>query len=133
MEDSESPNLRHALRALIVNDCRVEQAILVGSLRALGVESLVANNAEEALEIIYEGAIVDLIIMDKDMPVMDDGIHATRRLRAMGVTAKILGIITFYTREAVLDFLYAGADDVVLKPVKIEKLISILEEINNDI
>ena len=75
MEDSESPNLRHALRALIVNDCRVEQAILVGSLRALGVESLVANNAEEALEIIYEGAIVDLIIMDKDMPAMDDGIH----------------------------------------------------------
>lgn len=51
----------------------------------------------------------------------------------MGVTAKILGIITFYTREAVLDFLYAGADDVVLKPVRIEKLISIIEEINNDI
>ena len=51
----------------------------------------------------------------------------------MGVTAKILGIITCYTREAELEFLHAGANEVVPKPVKIEKLVSILKEINNDI
>ena len=50
----------------------------------------------------------------------------------MGVTTKIIGISTEDMREVELEFLSAGADEFVPKPVKREKLMSILEEIDNE-
>ncbi|KAH7659579.1 Histidine kinase protein [Dioscorea alata] len=126
-------SLKHKLRALVVNDSKFEQVLLVAVLSRVGVETLVADNEKEALEVIQEGVILDLIIMDREMHDLDDGIHATRKLRAMGVTAKIIGISTEDMREAELEFLNAGADEYLTKPVKKEKLMSILEEIDNKI
>ncbi|KAM0934399.1 putative histidine kinase response regulator and transcription factor RR-A-type family [Dioscorea sansibarensis] len=74
-QNPDAPSLKRKLRALIVDDCKFQQSILVGYLRGLGVESLVANNGEEALRIMLEGPMLDLIIMDKDMPEMN-GIQA---------------------------------------------------------
>ncbi|KAM0934403.1 putative histidine kinase response regulator and transcription factor RR-A-type family [Dioscorea sansibarensis] len=126
-------SLKHKLRALVVNDSKLEQVLLVAILTRLGVETLVADNEKEALEVIQGGAILDLIVMDREMHELDDGIHATRKLRAMGVTAKIIGISNEDMREVELEFLNAGADEFVPKPIKREKLMSILEEIDNEI
>lgn len=68
-------SLKHKLRALVVNDSKFEQVLLVAVLSRVGVETLVADNEKEALEVIQEGAIVDLIIMDREMHELDDGIH----------------------------------------------------------
>ncbi|KAM0934402.1 putative response regulator and transcription factor RR-A-type family [Dioscorea sansibarensis] len=103
----DAPSLKHKMRVLVVNDSKFEKAFLVAILAGLGVETLVADNEKEALE-------------------------ATRKLRAMGVTTKIIGISTEDMRDVELEFLSAGADEFVPKPVKREKLMSILEEIDNE-
>ncbi len=55
-----------------------------------------------------------------------DGLDATRRLRAMGVTSPIVALTANAMVEQHQEFLDAGADAVLTKPVEIKALISML-------
>jgi CheY-like chemotaxis protein len=61
----------------------------------------------------------------QEMPVMD-GLEATRRLRAMGVKAPIVALTANAMSEQQEEFLDAGADAVLTKPVEYKALVSML-------
>lgn len=89
---------------------------------AFEYEIFEANNGEEACEI-AENEVVDLILLDWEMPVMK-GIDALRRLKAQEKTKTIPIIMVTGRAESddLKEAFDAGATDYVEKPVREKEL-----------
>ncbi|MFC1586528.1 chemotaxis protein CheW [Fibrobacterota bacterium] len=68
-----------ALRLLLVDDTPFYQSMLSSYLQGVGVETTVAGNGREALELMQQSAF-NAVISDLDMPVMD-GLEFIRHIR----------------------------------------------------
>ncbi len=99
---------REALRTLL---SVVEDIEVVGD----------AGDGEEALRTSVTHQ-PDIILMDLRMPVMD-GATATRRLKSILPTAKVIVLTTFDDDQAIYDGLSAGAVGYLLKDTSSEKLV----------
>ncbi|KAI9186325.1 hypothetical protein LWI28_016191 [Acer negundo] len=113
--------------ALIVDDDRVIRKIHSTILRSLKVKSEMAVNGKEAVDLFRSGANFDIVFMDLEMPIMN-GIEATKELRAMGVTCKIVGV-TSRDNEVKEAFLEAGLDFCHLKPLTVAKVTPLLGQL----
>ncbi|KAK2637970.1 hypothetical protein Ddye_025765 [Dipteronia dyeriana] len=113
------------LFTLIVDDdpivCKIHSSIL----NSVGFIAQVASNGKEAVDLFRSGVTFDIVFIDMDMPIMN-GIEATKQLRAMGVTCKIVGV-TSRDNEAKEAFLEAGLDFCHLKPLTVAKVTPFLE------
>lgn len=83
-------------------------------LQNLNLQCDEAENGQIAVDLHKQGKVYDLILMDKEMPVMD-GHEATRRLRVMGVKTPIVALTgNALTTDREL-FYEAGVDDFQTK------------------
>ncbi|XP_037497127.1 two-component response regulator 24 [Jatropha curcas] len=78
-----------------------------------------AVNGKEAVDLHCLGLSYNLIVMNMEMPVMH-GYEATKELRDMGVYSAIVGVVS--RNEEAENFMEAGLDGCVSKPLSIEKL-----------
>jgi len=69
------------LRVLVAEDNIINQKVLNGMLNESGMDIVMAENGQEALDILENDANFALILMDAHMPIMD-GYDATRAVRA---------------------------------------------------
>ena len=89
-----------------------------------------AQNGEEAIAILEENHIVDLILMDIEMPKMN-GIKATEIIKTKFPQIKIVMITVFDNDDNVFNAIKAGADGYLLKETKAEKIYeAIIETLN---
>lgn len=89
-----------------------------------------AQNGEEAIAILEENHVVDLILMDIEMPVMN-GIKATEIIKSKFPQIKIVMITVFDNDDHVFNAIKAGADGYLLKKTKGDKIYeAILETLN---
>jgi len=67
-------------RILLAEDNHINQTVILGLLEDTGIEIIIANNGQEAIEQLkaYDG--IELILMDINMPIMD-GYEATAYIR----------------------------------------------------
>lgn len=65
------PNQRTKIKALVVDDNMINQALHRRLLHNLGIENHVVGNGREAVDVHCSGRRFDLILMDLDMPVMN--------------------------------------------------------------
>ena len=86
-----------------------------------------AQNGEEAIAILEENHVVDLILMDIEMPIMN-GIKATEIIKSKYPQIKIIMITVFDNDENVFDAIKAGADGYLLKETKAEKIYEAIRE-----
>jgi DNA-binding NarL/FixJ family response regulator len=105
-----------------------DQALVRGGLRAI-------LDAQDDLEVVGEaedGDVAvelaaelrpDVVVMDIRMPRLD-GIEATRRLAARGVTSRVMVLTTFDLDEYVYEALRAGAAGFMLKDAPPQRLAS---------
>lgn len=127
---------RAGLRILVVEDNIVNQKVIAGILKPMGISVIIADNGKVALDVLEKNKDFDLIFMDVNMPVMD-GIETTKRIRAQDQFAKIP--ILALTADAFSanreECLNAGMDDFVSKPFTAKLIEAAIERsirINND-
>ena len=109
---------------LLVEDEPAQRAVLSYNLEAEGFAVQTADNGEDALALIAEGA-PDLILLDWMMPHVS-GIEVCRRLKARPETRGI-PIIMLSARSEDVDKvrgLETGADDYVIKPYSVSELMA---------
>ena len=118
-------------RILIAEDNIVNQNVLLGILKKLGLSADVAANGADAVKAL-ETHPYDLVLMDVQMPKMD-GRQATRIIRDLksGVLSHRVPIVAITAHAMDSDreeCMAAGMDDYIAKPVDLGALIAALEK-----
>ncbi|NPA55156.1 MAG: response regulator [Epsilonproteobacteria bacterium] len=121
---------------LVVEDNPANQMFMKVILQKMGITFDIANDGVEAVEKFKENKY-DLILMDENMPRMS-GREATKEIRKIELTQKLSPtIIVALTANAIAGdkekFILAGMDYYLSKPLDIEKLKEIFEEIHKRI
>jgi PAS domain S-box-containing protein len=118
------------LHILVAEDNAINQMVISAVLESLGASFEVFDDGEKILERLAAPANAlqapDLVLMDIQMPVMG-GIEAMQKIRALSSTASALPILAV-TAHAMTgqkeEYLAAGMDGYVSKPILAEDLIS---------
>ncbi|XP_024371609.1 uncharacterized protein [Physcomitrium patens] len=112
-------------KILLVEDTRINRIILRKVLQNLNLLCDEAENGQIAIDFHKQGRTYDLVLMDKEMPVMD-GHEATRQLRNMGVKTPIVALTGNALTTDREMFFEAGVDDFQTKPLSRDKLVQLL-------
>ena len=110
-------NRLKGVRVLLVEDYEINRDIASYHLEEAGCRVFHAGNGREALSFLERNDTIDLIFMDLHMPEMD-GLEATRKLRASGLTTIIIGMTASAYSEDRSRSLAAGMDDFITKPLR---------------
>lgn len=117
------------LKILVTEDEAINRMYITTILQRNGWEIDEAADGVEALERI-SGSKYDIILMDISMPKMN-GLDATTEIRKNETEGTHLPIIALTAHAFPSDrkkFLEAGMDDVVVKPLNEETLISVISK-----
>jgi signal transduction histidine kinase/ActR/RegA family two-component response regulator len=114
-----------ALRLLAAEDNPTNQQVLAAVMGSLGLEVDIVADGRQAFEAWRDNAY-DLILMDIQMPVMD-GIDSARAIRAAEAEqgrrrTPIIALTANALSHQVEEYLAAGMDGHVAKPIEIAKL-----------
>jgi two-component system, sensor histidine kinase len=117
------------LRVLAAEDNATNQLVLKTVLHSLGVTPLIVDNGALAVEASSKQPF-DLILMDIQMPVMD-GVAATRAIRRREAETDIprtpiVALSANAMSHQVAEYLAAGMDGHIAKPIEIGKLYAVL-------
>ncbi len=118
-----------SLRIIAAEDNSYNQKLLKIMMRRLGCKIEMVMNGEELVERLND-TVVDLILMDINMPKMD-GLEATRKIRAGEVlpenkSAKIIALSAAARLEDTNECYEAGMDGFLSKPFKYEEMVEVL-------
>jgi signal transduction histidine kinase/ActR/RegA family two-component response regulator len=129
---SQPSQMQHKLhgRVLLVEDNPINQMVARKMLEKIGVETELAGNGQEALDLLHEHNF-DAVLMDCQMPVLD-GFNATRQLREREreQQCKPLAVIAMTANVMEGDrerCLKAGMNDYIGKPFTNEGLHATLQ------
>ena len=113
---------------LVVEDNELNMKLLRDVLFATGYRTLEATTGAEAVEL-ASAKVPDLVLMDIQLPDFD-GVQALHRLRANERTATIpvLAVTAQAMEGDRQEFLAAGFDGYVSKPLNIRELVSTVRQ-----
>jgi two-component system response regulator AtoC len=107
-------------RALVVDDERKMRRILQMLLEKMGIESIAADTAEEALAMLAAER-VDLVLSDLRLPGLS-GIDLLARVRETEPELAFIVLTAFGSVETAVEAMKRGASDYVLKPFDLDAL-----------
>jgi len=124
------PKLREDLRILVAEDNKVNQAVIVQQLRALGYPADVASDGREALERWGQGSYA-LVVTDLQMPEMD-GYELSAAIRAeekksARARVPIIALTANVLKDEALRCQAAGMDDYLSKPAGLPQIKAVFE------
>lgn len=114
-------------KVLLVDDDLRNTFALSKMLRKRGMNVIIADNGQMALDKLKQEKGIELIMMDIMMPIMD-GYQAMQKIRENNETAS-LPIIALTARampEEQARCLDAGANDYMIKPVDVDRLLTLI-------
>ncbi len=114
-------------KVLLVDDDLRNTYALSKVLRDHGLEVVMADNGQLALEKLAQEEGIELVLMDIMMPVMD-GYEAMRKIRQQPNWKKlpIIALTAKAMAEDRMKSIEAGANDYCAKPVDVDRLISMM-------
>ena len=112
-------------KILMADDDRIVRRIVVAKLSGLGYDMTQAEDGQEALRLLENGYVPDLLITDSLMPRMS-GLELVRSIRSSPDDALAkLPVIMLTSRQGehdVIEGLQTGLDDYVTKPFSPDEL-----------
>jgi CheY-like chemotaxis protein len=111
---------------LVAEDNPINQKVIVSLLAGCGIELVLANDGQEALEILERDSNFLLILMDAHMPRVD-GFEATRRIRENPRYDHILVVALSgdVGADDIQKMKSAGMSEQLEKPLRLESLYKI--------
>lgn len=124
-----------SLKVLVAEDNAVNQQVVVALLGELGITPSVVDDGAKVVEA-WSRSEWDVILLDVCMPVMD-GPTACRKIRSLEVAegrrrTQIIALTANVMQHQVQDYVDAGMDHIVAKPIQVAALFKALEvSVNN--
>jgi CheY-like chemotaxis protein len=120
--------------ALLVDDSKVARFALSKLLEKLNLKVDMVNSGEEALSFLQNNTNPDVIFMDHLMPGMN-GVDATKEIKTNASTLEIPVIMCTSKKsdEFTKDAITYGIYDVLTKPAEPERVIGLINKLNQDI
>ncbi|MEJ2587014.1 MAG: response regulator [Deltaproteobacteria bacterium] len=112
-----------AFRVLVVDDEEDFLETLVKRLERRGIETRGVKSGEEALETMKQ-QLFDVVILDIKMPGGMDGIQALREMKRIQPLAEVILLTGHASVETSIEGMRLGAFDYLLKPIKLEELMT---------
>jgi PAS domain S-box-containing protein len=106
---------------MIVEDEENNFLYLENLLKPSKAKVMWAHSGKEAVDIIYSGIKIDLILMDIKLPEMD-GVTATKKIRQINNQIPIIAQTAFAMKGDGEEFIKQGCNDYLTKPIKPEEL-----------
>jgi DNA-binding NtrC family response regulator len=108
---------------LIVDDEEDFLETLVKRMEQRKIDAAGVRSGEEALELMREKSY-DVVILDVKMPGGMDGIETLREMKKIQPLTEVILLTGHASVETSIEGMKLGAFDYVLKPVKLEDLLS---------
>jgi two-component system chemotaxis response regulator CheY len=115
---------------LSVDDSNIIRRFIQGAVEALGLEFAGVDNGQAAIDYLNEhGNLVDLILLDWNMPVLD-GFSTLQKLKSDDRYAQIpvMMVTTETERSNIVKAIQSGAKNYLTKPFSQEDLMIKLNE-----
>lgn len=119
------------LKALVVEDNKINQKMIVHTIKNLGIKSDTAENGEIAVEMV-KNSNYDIIFMDIQMPVMN-GVVATKKIleyeeKNQLEHTPIVAVTTNALKGDREKYLRVGMDEYIAKPINVHKFIGVIKQ-----
>ena len=116
-----------SFRVLVVDDEKPFLETLVNRLNKRDIESIGVLSGEEALEEMKK-KLFDVVILDIKMPGGMDGIECLREMKRIQPLAEVILLTGHASVETSIEGMKLGAFDYLLKPIKLEDLLTKMAE-----
>jgi CheY-like chemotaxis protein len=103
-------------KVLVVDDNTINLNVACGLLGLCKITADTAMSGRQAIEMIHEKNY-DIVFMDHMMPETD-GAETTRIIREMGINVPVIALSANVVMGAKEEFLAAGMNDLLAKPIK---------------
>jgi len=110
---------------LLVDDNKDVLLYLNRVLSDTGIKTLTARSGTEALEIVKNTPIIDVVLLDMQMPEMN-GIEATKEIRKIRKDIPIIAQTAFIFEDDKDIILEAGCDACLIKPIRKDHLLTVM-------
>ncbi len=123
--------MNEPIKLLIAEDHELTRIGLSMSLqkRAPNIQIIAEVESGDLAVLEAEKLMPAVILMDINMPILD-GIEATRQIKSKLPSIKIIMLTSHDAGDEVYASLAAGADAYCLKDIKLERLIQVIEMVN---
>ena len=123
------------LRVLAAEDNTVNQLVLKTLLHQIGIDPVIVENGVQAVEA-WERDTWDVILMDVQMPLMDGptatGVIRMREAAEGRARTPIVALTANAMAHQVAEYLGAGMDSFVPKPIEVGRLFEALQQVLED-
>ena len=119
------------VKVLIVDNSDVMREVLREAIETGGPFTVIDEAADggEAIEIAENIArSIDVVMMDMVMPNVD-GVEATRRIKDIDPTIKVIFVTSVTQQERMKPAIKAGADGYITKPFENETIVAAIKDV----
>ncbi len=123
------------LKIIVADDEELIRGKIVYLLNnsSIGFDAILeAGNGQEAIDIIENGEIPDIIVTDVRMPLMG-GLDLIEKIKGLYPEVRFIVVSGYAEFEYAVKAMQFGVTNYVLKPVKANELITIIEKMQDDI
>jgi signal transduction histidine kinase/DNA-binding response OmpR family regulator len=131
--DKDILKLVSGKKILVAEDNKINQKVIAGLLLDTGIELFFVDNGQEAVEFLKQDSLIDLILMDINMPIMN-GHEASKEIRKniQYNTIPIIALTADVMEKAIQDAMLSGMQGHISKPIIVDifykKLFDVLSQ-----
>ena len=121
-------NLKSEKIILLADDEPMLKELLADLLESVGYNVIMVDSGLEAIRVLKEEMVVDMVIIDYSMPDMD-GLSCTEKIRNMGFNMPVVlssGSLAFAEN---LNWKKKGVTKILTKPYEFNAMLNLIEEL----